>query len=888
MEKTVSCAFGTWLAGVAFLFAATTVEALPGDLDLSFGGFGSAGRIEATGENSQDGAIDALGRVVTVGTVGNSFHVQRRSGARFLTVENMTITFPGQQSSSARAVAIAPDGKIVVAGEVVLGDGEHFGIARLDPDLVLDPTFGGGDGLQTSESAGTGLALRDVAVQNNNKIVIVGDFGPSPDDRDIAVQRFTDGGSPDPAFDGNGEAIFSDASAAAVVLLADAVVTRGGSVPENDNQLLIAGSTEQHDSFVVLRLNTDGSPDSGFSDDGEALADFGEGNESATDAAVAANGKIAVVGTDLDTNRVLVARFLSDGLPDEDFDGDGLGITDIQPMGGSAESVVFQSDGKIVVGGRAGGTPDSFLLMRFASDGSLDDRFGDPTTPGIVVTPFGTTASAVNALALQADGMLVAVGGERAARYRWDGALDAGGIASMAFDQDQTRGEVTGLAVDGDGRLVTAGTVRVGTFNMAIARFAADYGDGLDLSFGTDDPKTGRTMLGLANQNEEVQALAIRADGKPVFAGRAYTTGPTQLMVGRLNTDGTPDAQCNSVGFASISFGFGNDEGRALALAPNDRVYVGGRVIGPEDFDYGVARFTPACTVDQFGTSNPTEYKLSFDIDGSDFLNGVVYQAGVDRPVLAGVSGEGIVLMRVVADNSGSGPDTTFGIDGFSTLDVGLNESIAGIAAQSDGKLIVAGTVDQNFFVTRLSADGTQDPGFGTAGIAFADFGGIDSASALTVRADNSIAVVGSSFSADTMETAFAVAQFTPNGMPDTGFGENGRTTIAFGGDGTDVAQAVTFVGADHLAVGGFTVAAGSRRVALAALETTMAQLAQCVGDCDGDGFVFVNELLTMVSIGLGTADVSTCEAGDVDGGGEVTVDEILTAVNNALNGCPL
>jgi hypothetical protein len=59
-----------------------------------------------------------------------------------------------------------------------------------------------------------------------------------------------------------------------------------------------------------------------------------------------------------------------------------------------------------------------------------------------------------------------------------------------------------------------------------------------------------------------------------------------------------------------------------------------------------------------------------------------------------------------------------------------------------------------------------------------------------------------------------------------------------------------------------------------------------CVGDCNGDMVVTVDELLTMVNIALGNANVSACTAGDANGNGQITVDEILTAVNNALNGC--
>jgi hypothetical protein len=59
-----------------------------------------------------------------------------------------------------------------------------------------------------------------------------------------------------------------------------------------------------------------------------------------------------------------------------------------------------------------------------------------------------------------------------------------------------------------------------------------------------------------------------------------------------------------------------------------------------------------------------------------------------------------------------------------------------------------------------------------------------------------------------------------------------------------------------------------------------------CVGDCNGNGEVTVDDLLSMVNVALGNAAVSTCAAGDVNHDTEITVDEILAAVNNALRGC--
>jgi hypothetical protein len=67
----------------------------------------------------------------------------------------------------------------------------------------------------------------------------------------------------------------------------------------------------------------------------------------------------------------------------------------------------------------------------------------------------------------------------------------------------------------------------------------------------------------------------------------------------------------------------------------------------------------------------------------------------------------------------------------------------------------------------------------------------------------------------------------------------------------------------------------------------SVARAQACVGDCNGDTQVTVDEIVTMVNIALGQANVSACQAGDPSGDGAVTVDEILQAVNNALNGCP-
>ena len=116
------------------VMSARASMAFPGDLDLGFGGFGAGGTIQNLGFSANAMAIDGQGRLVLVGSLDDKFlHVQRRSGPRFLTVENQTLVALGR--AVANAVVIAPDGKIVVAGAVdVSGHRNDFAIARLNSD----------------------------------------------------------------------------------------------------------------------------------------------------------------------------------------------------------------------------------------------------------------------------------------------------------------------------------------------------------------------------------------------------------------------------------------------------------------------------------------------------------------------------------------------------------------------------------------------------------------------------------------------------------------------------------------------------------------------------------------------------------------------------------
>jgi hypothetical protein len=60
-----------------------------------------------------------------------------------------------------------------------------------------------------------------------------------------------------------------------------------------------------------------------------------------------------------------------------------------------------------------------------------------------------------------------------------------------------------------------------------------------------------------------------------------------------------------------------------------------------------------------------------------------------------------------------------------------------------------------------------------------------------------------------------------------------------------------------------------------------------CVGDCNGNGVVTVDELIIGVNISLGTQPIDRCPAFDPNHTGTVTIEELIQGVNNLLNGCP-
>ncbi|MFD3996026.1 calcium-binding protein [Streptomyces sp. NPDC058548] len=370
---------------------------------------------------------------------------------------------------------------------------------------------------------------------------------------------------------------------------------------------------------------------------------------------------------------------------DTSFDGDGRVTTDFGGTTDEAFAMAVQADGKIIAAGRVSPGPD-FGLARYDTDGSLDTGFG---IGGKVITDFGGGEEAAG-VAVQADGKIVVVGRAGTdfglARYYTDGSLDT------TFDTD---GKVTtdfggldvaeGVAVQADGKIVTVGRT---VSSLALARYNLD--GSLDTSFDTDGrviTSFGPTFLGYA--------VAVQADGKIVAAGEADATASANGDFGlaRYQPNGSLDTSFDSDGLVSTDFGNLNERVNAVSVQPDGRIVAAGQTDG----QLGLARYGTTGGLDP---SFDTDGRVTTSITGAnDGAFGMVLQPD-GKIVAAGAAGfTDFGLVRYQPNGS---LDTSFHTDGKVTTDFGsTHENAFGVALQPDGKIVAAGVSGTDFALAR-------------------------------------------------------------------------------------------------------------------------------------------------------------------------------------------
>ncbi len=116
--------------------------------------------------------------------------------------------------------------------------------------------------------------------------------------------------------------------------------------------------------------------------------------------------------------------------------------------------------------------------------------------------------------------------------------------------------------------------------------------------------------------------------------------------------------------------------------------------------------------------------------------------------------------------------DNTFDADGRVITDLGGGEQANAVAQQPDGKIVVAGTSDDDFALVRYETDGSLDTSFSDDGQVITDLGGSEWGNAVAIQPDGKIVVAGAS------NQSFALARYNPDGSLDTSFAGDGLLTL--------------------------------------------------------------------------------------------------------------
>ncbi len=408
-----------------------------GELDP---GFGSDGKVSVsiapgTGQDrafatvvQPDGKVIAAGYCQMGGATGWDICLARLNpdgtlDTTFAGDGTLTIPIaPGSGQDLARAVALQPDGRILVAGYCDMGGatGRDFCVARVTADGTLDATFAGDGRLTIAMAPGSNEDRAwALGIQPDGRILVVGrcQMGVATG-WDFCLARLHPNGTLDTSFAGDGTLTFPIAPGSGEDFALGVVVQPDGRIVLA-GECNMGGASTGYD-ICIVRLEADGSFDTTFAGDGRLLYDISPGNgwDAALDVALQPDGKIVTAGWcrrgGAGGDAFCMSRVNPDGTLDSTFAGDGKLAFDIAPGAGAdwGWSVEIQPDGRMLVAGRCdmgGSTGPDFCLARVNPDGTLDTTFGTDGAVTVDIAP-GTGEDYAWGVGLLPDGGAVATG----------------------------------------------------------------------------------------------------------------------------------------------------------------------------------------------------------------------------------------------------------------------------------------------------------------------------------------------------------------------------------------------------------------------------------------------------------------------------------------------
>lgn len=385
-------------------------HAQSGELDLSFGDNGIVTTQVALPYSFANGTVvQADGKIIAAGYTGTPDTYQG-TVVRYNTDGTLDDSFGdggkliiqiGTAKSFVQDVALQQDGKIVLGARTWNNVSGDFAVVRLNADGSLDSTFGTG-GITIADS-GEHDSSTSILIADDGKIYLGGDS-----DSNFSISKFNTDGSLDTDFGTNGWSIITyDGSFSHVQDMAF----------QEDGQIILGGfivNPAGRYQMAAARINTDGTLDNSFGIAGKVAFSFGVDHDIATTIAIQPDGKIVLGGHSyIRSNPRLaydfaVARLDANGDLDNTFGNNGVSTAQIVDEANYANDIIIQEDGRIILAGRTVKLIEyDFAMLRFNTDGTLDESFGNN---GKVKTDVNGRNDQGIAVALQPDNKIIFAG----------------------------------------------------------------------------------------------------------------------------------------------------------------------------------------------------------------------------------------------------------------------------------------------------------------------------------------------------------------------------------------------------------------------------------------------------------------------------------------------
>ena len=377
------------------------------------------------------------------------------------------ITSISNSDATANSVVAKNNGKIIIGGSSKINGTDHFTLVQYNPDGSLDTTFGNKGIVATS--IGFKSTMYSIALQSDGKIVAGGysTSNSTVSNQIFTLARYYSNGSRDTLFGNVGvvTTIFQSGSSSIkkVIVKPDGKILVGGllstmtfeeypilaqylptGILDNSfgtNGTLITGvnvvngkkkgvsdmalsadgkiimaieaypvAANNSSDFLLVQLLQNGKIDSSFANNGFAQTDFNNSGDLSYSLAVLPDSAIVLAGyshASGSLTKFALGKYQANGQLNTSFGNGGKVSTSVGTYPAIATHIVVKANGSIVLTGNTYYTSEDFAIIKYNSDGTVDNSFG---SNGVVTTDFLGHKDESFSSAIQADGKLVVVG----------------------------------------------------------------------------------------------------------------------------------------------------------------------------------------------------------------------------------------------------------------------------------------------------------------------------------------------------------------------------------------------------------------------------------------------------------------------------------------------